>query len=104
MNGMKLEQVTVVGEELAVRLADSEEMYVPLSYLRENCPCAACEKGRDAEAIGMKAAAHPVAQLVAIDVVGGYAVRLVWADGHGSGIYSFDFLRRLDDSYRESAF
>jgi DUF971 family protein len=27
--------------------------------------------------------------------VGGYAVQLFWADGHNSGIFAFDYLRRL---------
>jgi DUF971 family protein len=25
-------------------------------------------------------------------VVGGYAIQPVWADGHATGIYSFDYL------------
>jgi DUF971 family protein len=29
--------------------------------------------------------------------VGGYAVQLVWADGHASGLYSFGYLRKLAD-------
>jgi DUF971 family protein len=28
-------------------------------------------------------------------VVGGYALQPAWADGHGSGLYSFPYLRRL---------
>jgi DUF971 family protein len=27
--------------------------------------------------------------------IGGYAVQPVWADGHATGIYSFDYLARL---------
>jgi len=27
--------------------------------------------------------------------VGGYALQPAWADGHGTGLYSFDYLRRL---------
>ena len=28
-------------------------------------------------------------------MVGGYAIQPLWADGHGSGIYSFDYLKRV---------
>jgi hypothetical protein len=28
-------------------------------------------------------------------LVGGYAFQPTWADGHGSGLYSFDYLRLL---------
>jgi DUF971 family protein len=27
--------------------------------------------------------------------VGGYAIQPVWADGHATGIFSFDYLRRV---------
>jgi len=27
--------------------------------------------------------------------VGGYAIQPVWADGHNTGIYSFEYLRRV---------
>jgi DUF971 family protein len=27
--------------------------------------------------------------------VGGYALQLFWADGHSTGIFTFDYLRRL---------
>jgi DUF971 family protein len=34
-------------------------------------------------------------ELVRITGVGGYAVQPVWADGHSTGIYSFDYLKRV---------
>jgi Uncharacterized protein conserved in bacteria len=34
-------------------------------------------------------------QLDRFDVVGGYALKFTWADGHSTGIYSFDYLRKL---------
>jgi len=34
-------------------------------------------------------------QLTRLELVGAYAVQPVWADGHRSGIFSFDYLRRL---------
>ena len=33
-------------------------------------------------------------RLVRVEMVGTYAVQPVWADGHATGIYSFDYLRR----------
>jgi DUF971 family protein len=32
---------------------------------------------------------------VNIASVGGYAIQPVWADGHDTGIYSFEYLRML---------
>jgi DUF971 family protein len=34
-------------------------------------------------------------ELVRLTSVGGYAVQPIWADGHNTGIYSFDYLRRV---------
>jgi len=34
-------------------------------------------------------------QLTRLVNVGGYAIQPVWADGHATGIFSFDYLRRL---------
>jgi DUF971 family protein len=31
-------------------------------------------------------------------MVGGYGVQPLWADGHGTGIYAFDYLKRVADS------
>jgi DUF971 family protein len=33
-------------------------------------------------------------RLVRVERIGTYAVQPVWADGHTTGIYSFDYLRR----------
>lgn len=102
VNKMKLEQAIVVGEELAVRFIDGVEIYLPLRYLRAHCPCAACQQKRDTLGNGVMSAQESSIPLSSVDLVGGYAVRLAWSDGHGSGIYSFDFLQRLEESFRET--
>lgn len=101
---MKLEQAMVIGGELAVRFSDGVEVYLPTPYLRANCPCAACQQQRDSlAAAGLAAAPVSNTSLSAVDGVGGYALRLTWADGHGSGIYSFGLLRDLDGRLRGEA-
>ena len=34
-------------------------------------------------------------QLRRIASVGGYAVQPIWGDGHSSGLYSFEYLRKV---------
>ena len=34
-----------------------------------------------------------------IEPIGNYAVRIVFSDGHDSGIYSWDYLRELSENY-----
>ena len=37
-------------------------------------------------------------KLVRLASVGGYAVQPLWADGHGTGLFSFDYLQQVADS------
>lgn len=94
----RLEHAAVIGTELALRFGDGEELYLPLDMLRRACPCAACQGEPDA----LGRVLRPVQQigargfeLLRYEVVGGYALQLFWADGHSTGIYSFDYLHRL---------
>lgn len=62
--------------------------------LRGFCPCAYCQGHQGP--IGWADGAPEEEQAIDdIEEVGHYAVRLGWADGHTTGIYSFRFLREL---------
>ena len=37
----------------------------------------------------------PALKMDSVEPVGSYAVRIYWNDGHSSGIYSFEHLRRI---------
>jgi DUF971 family protein len=99
---MRPVKIETIGEELAIKWDDGGESFVSLEKLRRHCPCAACKgevdvmgnvyKGPDQE-LGPRAF-----QLVRIGNVGGYGLQPVWADGHGTGIFSFDYLRRVAEA------
>ncbi len=66
--------------------------------LRTSCPCAMCKgepglfgKYYFGVAQDIPRDVHPIG----IESVGRYAIKVSWSDGHNSGIYSFDYLRRL---------
>ena len=40
----------------------------------------------------------PALRLVRLDRVGTYGLQPIWADGHATGIYSFDYLRRAAEA------
>ena len=88
-----------IGNEVAIKWDDGREDFIPLETLRRGCPCAGC-KG-EVDILGNvywnpeKAFGPEAFELVRLVNVGGYAVQPVWADGHSSGIYSFDYLRRI---------
>jgi len=37
------------------------------------------------------------AELRNVRAVGNYAIQIVWADGHDTGIYTYDYLRSLGE-------
>jgi DUF971 family protein len=88
-----------IGDEIAVKWDDGAESFIPIRELRLHCPCAGCKGEVDIMGNLYKNPDKPLTerafQLVRIERVGGYAVQPVWADGHATGIYSFEYLRSL---------
>jgi DUF971 family protein len=88
-----------IGNELAIRWEDGGESFVPLEKLRRACPCAGCKGETDILGNVYKNPDRTLSpkafELSRIVSVGAYAIQPVWADGHGSGIYSFEYLRRV---------
>jgi DUF971 family protein len=96
---MRPADIQQIGGELAIKWPDGREDFIPLEKLRRCCPCAGC-KG-ETDILGnvyknpeqeLPAAAF---DLVRMASVGGYAVQPAWADGHATGIFSFDYLRQI---------
>lgn len=93
-------QLDLVAEELAIRWSDGTEQFISLENLRKKCPCAWCEKNIVATSKNQEHSHRPLYgkesyQVRSIVPVGGYALQLTWADGHASGIYSYDYLRKI---------
>ncbi|HEX7618535.1 MAG TPA: DUF971 domain-containing protein [Verrucomicrobiae bacterium] len=88
-----------IGNELAIKLDDGGESFIPLEMLRRCCPCAGCKGETDIMGNVYKNPERPLSpgafELTRIITVGGYAIQPVWADGHATGIYSFDYLKRV---------
>lgn len=91
-----------IGNELAIRWEDGAESFINLEKLRRACPCAGCHGEMDILGNVYKNPDQkltPAAfELQRFVPVGGYAIQLSWKDGHNSGIYAFDYLRRLSES------
>lgn len=93
-----IQNMAVVGDELALVLADGFEAFLPFPMLRRACPCAACQGEPDAMGRVVRPRVEHgqgAFEIRGIQPVGGYALQLTWADGHASGIYTFDYLRKL---------
>ncbi|MEE2726993.1 MAG: DUF971 domain-containing protein [Candidatus Latescibacterota bacterium] len=86
---------------LCVRWSDGTQSRYDLNGLRRSCPCALCREAReqgDELSLLSGEAITATAEAQRVDFVGRYGLRIVWGDGHDQGIYTFDFLRQLDDA------
>lgn len=95
---LAIENILVVGNELAVAWTDGSESYLDFETLRRACPCASCRGEPDAtgRVIRPKVTYQENSFLLSrYQPIGGYALQLHFADGHGTGIYSFDYLRKI---------
>ncbi len=75
--------------------------------LRKNCPCAKCKDMRGDVSHSKPLTSKPSLlkildhskeeeiKLVEVSSVGNYAINLIWADSHSTGIYTFELLRNL---------
>src|SRR5205085_7570382 len=96
MRPLDLQQI---GEELAIKWDDGSESFVTLEKLRRHCPCAGCQGERDIMGNVYKGPDKPLTpqafQVVRLNNVGGYALQPFWADGHSTGLYSYDYLKAV---------
>ena len=88
-----------IGNELAVKWSDGTEVFIALEKLRRACPCAGCKGETDIMGNLYKNPEQPLTPqafvLKKFIYVGSYAIQPVWADGHATGIFSFEYLQRV---------
>ena len=85
-------------ERLVIQWNDGHRGVYAWMHLRENCPCAGCrdQKVQPADPFRvLKPAELQPLKPVAFEAVGNYAYKIVWSDGHDSGIYTLEYLRTL---------
>lgn len=87
---------------LTVLWADGTTSYYSIAYLRRMSPSAEAKQLRE------ELASNPLTILPSgtpgggpivaegAELVGGYAIRIRFSDGHDTGIYSWDYLREID--------
>jgi DUF971 family protein len=99
---VRLTDIQQIGNELALKWEDGVESFISLAKLRRACPCAGCKGEVDIMGnlhIGPEKPLRPESfQLAGLAHVGGYAIQPQWADGHSTGLYSFDYLRRIGET------
>lgn len=89
------ERISVDAESVAIDWTDGVSTKTSGGKLRSSCPCAECREH--------EAKAPPIIQLgdrssiVDAQLIGGYAIRFTFADGHSDGLYPYRVLRDLGE-------
>jgi DUF971 family protein len=68
--------------------------------LRKACPCAGCRSKHGQVSVSSDTMVFNLTpvnsyELEQIEVIGNYAIKLMWSDGHSTGIYSWDYLHGM---------
>lgn len=86
-------------QTLSIDWADDHLTVYPLDGLRRACPCATCQGHGNMSRLPDPEIFQVPSLMQWYDVrpepVGDYALRIRWDDGHDSGIYTWDRLRRM---------
>lgn len=101
----KVRVMKTEGTGVAIEWKDGHRSEWNFAWLRNACPCATCHEER--EQSGRKPGEpkpkpntplvmyQPPIRPVEVTPVGNYAMKFKWTDGHESGIYSWEYLRRV---------
>ncbi len=81
--------------ELMIVWKDGHESHYPSPVLRRECPCASCRDEMTGARILLPMHVPDNLEMRGVHIVGQYALQFDWADGHHTGIFSFDLLRAL---------
>ena len=80
--------------DVKIRWQDGHESVYPSRALRLACPCAGCVDEMTGVVRVMATTIPEDVRPLQIELVGRYAITIHWSDGHRTGIYSFDLLRK----------
>ena len=80
---------------LLIAWQDGRERRLNLVALRGECRCARCVDEITGERILDLDGIDPEVSITAMQLVGNYALKITWSDGHDSGLYTWPHLRSL---------
>lgn len=83
---------------LEVSFDDGQTFSLPCEYLRVYSPSAEV-RGHGAGQEILVSDKQQV-EIMRIEPIGNYAIKLVFSDGHASGLYSYDYLYELGEHYQ----
>ena len=98
MTKKMIEPVQIIEEsesEISIAWSDDAETRYHAAELRRKCPCASCVNEWTGEKILKEESVSDSIVIDSTSVVGRYALNFHFSDGHETGIYSFQYLRKI---------
>jgi DUF971 family protein len=90
--------IQTIGDEIAIAWSDGTESFLRHDLLRRASPSAETQGERDVfgnQYGGAPRATFAGVRVMGWELVGNYAVRFDFSDGHRTGLYTYDYLRKL---------
>ena len=91
--------VQAVGMEIAIAWTDGAESFFPMEYLRAHSPSA--ENQGEIDILGQRHGGNsrkdfPGVTVTNWEFIGNYAICFTFSDDHQTGIFSWNYLRKID--------
>jgi len=88
----------VADDALRITWSDGEKCTYPFRLLRQICPCALCkDEWTGAQILDAESVPKDLKSDKA-ELVGNYAMAFHFSDGHTTGVYTFEMLRKVSPS------
>ena len=85
--------------QLEIHFSDGEQYHLPCEYLRVFSPSAEVKAAKNR---GEIVRGKQQVNISAIEPMGSYAVRIIFDDGHDSGVYSWSTLKSLSEQFEQN--
>lgn len=92
--------IQLIGTDVALRWEDGSESFISFATLRAASPSAQVQGERDVfgNVYGGEAPRdYRGVEVTGWERIGNYAIRFEFSDGHRTGLYSYDLLRKLGE-------
>ena len=93
-----IEPIQIIEEsdsKLSIKWSDDTETHYDAVELRRNCPCASCVNEWTGQKMLKDENIPEDLSISSTSIVGRYALNFHFSDGHDTGIFSFEMLRKL---------
>ncbi len=96
---MILTRLQKVDQHLLLEFQGNHSMHIPISELRYLCPCAHCVSETTGERLVKREDIRSDIEILDMQIVGRYAYRILFSDGHDDGLFTVEYLEECAKKY-----